>query len=439
MSQGITVKELLKTNKTGESKIRMSGLERGNESKSENELNNVNDMRFLGIQEEEKRVDQAQVNEGSSVANDSNEKDDEKEAKVLKTRKLKLFPSKRQGKKFRHSIDWFGAVRWTYNQCVFAHKKGILTGVPSRKELRNYCVSRSSPLFQQNEWLSETPQNIRDEAIIEFQRTLKSNFKALKEGPGRISKFDLKIKSKRRQPQHCQTIVVQKKYWNKNNMFPKFGMGTMKTTEKLPEELVAACKITMTRNGTMHIHIPVPLDVNFKERREDENKRALFIDPGIVRTFGTCYDLYGTLYEWGKNDISKMYDLCLQIDECVSDSMQNKKNEDGGFKHNDHRSWKRRHAKQKRFRLQAKLGNLRRDFHYRFAKHLCNNYDMIILPKFGVSDMVKKKTKTSKPKEGSDSKEDSKNVNPLDDPVRKSVKNLFRKLEKSTLKQRETC
>ena len=51
----------------------------------------------------------------------TNENENNKE--VLKTKIIKLKPSKEQDKTLR---KWFGASRWVYNQCVDLYNKGKL-------------------------------------------------------------------------------------------------------------------------------------------------------------------------------------------------------------------------------------------------------------------------------------------------------------------------
>ena len=44
-------------------------------------------------------------------------------------------------------------------------------------------------------------------------------------------------------------------------------------------------------------------------------------------------------------------------------------------------------------KLRRKIRNIKDDFHYKVCKYLCDNYDVILLPKFNVSNLVCKATR----------------------------------------------
>jgi len=90
-------------------------------------------------------------------------------------------------------------------------------------------------------------------------------------------------------------------------------------------------------------------------------------DPG-VRTFCTGYDLEGNAYEWGRNDISRIYRSCHSHDYLQSKWSSTE------ISHN-----KRYKLKKAGARIRKKIQNLVKDIHCKFTKYLCENYKVLLL------------------------------------------------------------
>jgi putative transposase len=103
------------------------------------------------------------------------------------------------------------------------------------------------------------------------------------------------------------------------------------------------------------------------------------IDPG-VRTFGTVYTDSGHVYEWGKQDIQRLYRLCKYLDALMGRMWER------GVRHRQRYKMRRAAA-----RMRKRIRNLVDDLHRVFAKWLCDNFQTILLPTFEVSKMVNKK------------------------------------------------
>ena len=100
------------------------------------------------------------------------------------------------------------------------------------------------------------------------------------------------------------------------------------------------------------------------------------MDPGI-RTFQTCYSPNGTVTEWGRSDISRIYRLCHSYDELQSQWMS---------KTILHR--KRYRLKRAGMQIHRKIRNLVDDLHKKLVRWLCENHTVILLPSFETSKMV---------------------------------------------------
>ena len=216
--------------------------------------------------------------------------------------------------------------------------------------------------------MTSTPYEVRDQAVKSLLSAYKSNFTALRNG--QISEFNIKFQRKK----GAQCIAILKKCFKKNGICPKFGLGILKGYETLPSELDHDSKL-LKENDKYYLLVP--------ELIQQENVKPMdsivAIDPG-VRTFATCYDAkQASIFEWGKCDIGRQYRLALQIDKLTSLRAQK-----------DVRT-KRRMALNKVIRRKrTKIKSLTQEMHRQFTKWLCENYQLIILPKFDVKNMTKR-------------------------------------------------
>jgi putative transposase len=105
-------------------------------------------------------------------------------------------------------------------------------------------------------------------------------------------------------------------------------------------------------------------------------ERTLSIDPGI-RTFATCYDDTGYVYEWGcARDRSRVMRLGL-----AADKLQHR-SDDSECRHRERYLLRRRMA-----RIREKIRNLVDDLHRRLIKWIVTNFDRVVLPPFNGHNM----------------------------------------------------
>ena len=124
-------------------------------------------------------------------------------------------------------------------------------------------------------------------------------------------------------------------------------------------------------NGRWFLIVPIMV-----QRKTSDNKgRVVAIDPG-VRTFAT----YFSETECGKIGVGafeRVIRLCYAMDVLQSKMSKTKHHQ---------RHCMKRAMKRLRWRLKDSLS----DLHHKTALYFVNNYDVIILPTFEVSDMVKR-------------------------------------------------
>ena len=72
-------------------------------------------------------------------------------------------------------MKWLGTVRWTYNRCVQSLKNKECKA--SKKELRELHIKKEA-VEEKFPWVLETPNDVRDEAMNDVLKAIKTNIAA---------------------------------------------------------------------------------------------------------------------------------------------------------------------------------------------------------------------------------------------------------------------
>jgi transposase len=318
-------------------------------------------------------IDPARKNQRIKKRNNSNKTCYKKEGKTKKppagkARKIRLYPNKEEREKLS---QWFGAARWTYNECCTAVYKH---GMPFKlKVLRNFAVNQDSLKARNLDWLFNTPRDIRDEALRDF-------LKAYDACKAKGNNFKLEPRKKK----ESESIVIPHRGWRprKNGKVVKNSTNTyqflkkIKSSEPLPRDLKYDSRLKKTKDGRYYLCIPRPLQPR-TENQGQQLKEVVAIDPG-VSTFAATYDTTGLVTEWGKQDIEHIIRICIQIDRIKSQIAKK-----------DYHNRRERLVLEKRMgKKSTRIQNLVTDIHHKFAKWLCLNYRYVLLPIFSTQDMV---------------------------------------------------
>lgn len=315
-----------------------------------------------------------------SVEGENSKEAKQRTSKIRKSVKLVANKSQRVGLRptpeVAHTLKrWFGCVRYTYNWalgCIKAKPTQYkLNMIWLRKRFINVCNIPKDKKF-----LLDTPKSIRDNAVSDLQDAFKSNFAIKKKNPNHT--FDIKFRNKK----DAQAITItsdQIKHWDTNktefSMFPTFLKNKIKfhvkKNKSVPSNVSYDCKLLMSRLGKFSLvivfHDP-PCE------NQTGKTKSCSIDPG-VRTALTIYcPEPGICYKIGDGDISRIYRLCLWLDKLIS-SQQNEKT---------------RGKRLAILRLRERIRNLVTEFHCKAVHFLLSKFNVIILPPFNVSQMVKK-------------------------------------------------
>lgn len=261
--------------------------------------------------------------------------------------------------------------RWTYNRAVEAINQQTVKA--NKKEMRAAFVNVTN-FTTENTWVKDVPYDIRDEAMNDALKALQA-WKAKKK-ENQKGGFHLKFRS-RLDP--VQSMAVLKKHWGhkRGGMAWLFSATALKCYDKRYRHLLDDLPhdSRFLRDKAKRYFLCVPID---REKRPTavQNGKVVAIDPG-VRTFLTTYDQDGEVHEWGKGDQTQLYKLGVHVDRL------NKKASSA-------RHASRRRIKKAIGRIYDRVRNLVDDVHKKAAKWLCENHQVVLIPKFSSQQMTRR-------------------------------------------------
>ena len=321
-------------------------------------------------------------------------------------------------------IRWFGAYRWTYNRCVQASIEKDSDDLISLRE--RFVNSDSSYISEHAHWITEIPYNLRYEAVREFASAKKAAMTRLQNEHAKGNTawtFKMKYRSKKHD---SEAIALPARYWKDGIPFGTYwrkkpcectppsrskpcGSSFDSQAEAgalnplvsrrndLPETLGHDSRI-LRKGGKFYLSVALSLPsprTGIPEHGKAPKHRGLWldnqepratgvlpppsesvvaIDPG-VRTFATLYDPNGKCLEWAPKDISRIQRLCAHMDKLTSRSQFVK-------------ARTRHRMKIALRRAREKVRHLVDEVHVKLARFLCENYNVVLLPKFEASRMV---------------------------------------------------
>ncbi|MBO6266732.1 MAG: transposase [Synergistaceae bacterium] len=288
----------------------------------------------------------------------------------VRTRKKRIYPDTEDK---RILVRWMGASRYAYNQAVETLKKGA--SPYDWRKLRNVLMP------EMPEWSKEIPYQVMSEAIHDACKAEKLRRQEHPEGK-------LHFRS-RKNPK--QTIFIPKNAVRHNRIFTRY-IGNLHPAEDFGRERIHRTEKSSWTEGEFDVRLTKShgrwfiLDVEVVAPAFAENQgRVVAIDPGI-RAFATFFspDSCGKI---GNGDFSRIMRLCLNMDRLKSEFDNTKKNKS--------LKAKKRYDRRKRLlkamdRLRWKISDLVDELHFKTIRFLLDNFDVIVIPKLGVPDMVEK-------------------------------------------------
>lgn len=268
---------------------------------------------------------------------------------------------------------WFGTHRYVYNQFLNYTKHNN-----DSKEWMNFYSMRNkfviynngeNEFFNGKEWMTETPKDIRADAIKSCISAHKSAFTNLRNK--NITHFQVNYKSKKRPTYSIAIPHTAIKYENGGfYIYKRYNKTPIKVHNRTLKKLR---NININHDSKLiydglHYYILVPIDQTTKRYFGDE-KRVIALDPG-VRTFQTGYSNDEIIEFSSRTD--KIAKLQRKVD--MLKSLRDKK---------------QKKIKRKRIlKINSKIRNVVDDTHWKTITYLRNNFTDVLLPSFDSQEMV---------------------------------------------------
>lgn len=288
-----------------------------------------------------------------------------------KCRKIRLYPTDEQK---RTLMKWFGVARLTYNLCVEALKNK--TAVATKKSLRQKFVKNEN-FKEDRPWVLDVPWDVRDEAANDLVKAVSAQYaKAAlaKTDEERAKVLGSTYKFRSRKNKH-QTIRLLAQKYGTGIYKSIWGKDAIRASEPLPDVMLYDCTLTRDWLGRFYLAVPRPLETRGENQAPISSADGVAaLDPGN-RTFQTVYST-NEIVEWGKGDQGRLVRLCHHLDQLHSRI-------DKASTHR--RRYRLRRASR---RASQRIRNVVDELHKKCAKWLCENYRVILIPKFESSKMV---------------------------------------------------
>jgi IS605 OrfB family transposase len=223
--------------------------------------------------------------------------------------------------------------------------------------------------IDQHKWMTKVPQAIRDGAILDLLKAIKSSI-ALHKATKKV--FKIKFKSCK---MPTDSIAINGRDWKNGVLYPMmWSKHRLKSVETIPSKLSYDCRLQRTHLNEYYLCIPIHSPLISKTSGVDESIIAL--DPG-VRTFMTGFDSDNNTLEWGMSDMRRIAKLHQHADKLQALVVKSK----GRPKRRKSKAFKR---------IYRKISNLIDDCHKKLSSALCKNYSVIMIPEFQTSRMSSK-------------------------------------------------
>lgn len=287
-----------------------------------------------------------------------------KEKLPLKTKKIALYPTRRQQEILE---SWFGAFRWFYNRTIDYTKENEVYDF--------FEVSTSMRInskFVLPDWCeNDIPPRVITGAISDCCKAYKTGFGQIKKGL--ITHFNLSYKTKK---DSSQCLYLEKSCFGKKGLLPKFKIGNIRGVYKRNKIQLKDISINhdcrLKKRGNKYF-LYVPEDNQFETYY---SSGLISLDSGI-RTFQTGYSLANHTVELGV-DCSKHFQKQLdRVDtlRSVADTSTNKRKKTKLFSR----------IKRINFSIENKVN----DLHWKTINFLTSNYKTIVVSDFQVASLLK--------------------------------------------------
>jgi putative transposase len=263
---------------------------------------------------------------------------------ITKAKFIKLDLTQQQRQTFK---KWNDCSRYVFNQTI-DYINSCVNFSPSWMDIKKDLLK------QLPNWCDDVPFLIKGNAIKEAHQAY---WKA---------KGHPKFRSRKNPTQSC---YIPKSAIKTSGIYPRVSGKNLQYNEALPELPLDGRLIYQYHEW--FLSVPQKVEAHVAENQG----RVVALDPG-VRTFQTFFSefLAGHI---GYDDFGRIQRLCHYLDNLISRTSK--------AKSKIKRSMKRAQA-----RMRKKIKNLIKEIHFKTARFLVDNFDVILLPTFETSKMASK-------------------------------------------------
>jgi putative transposase len=263
---------------------------------------------------------------------------------TIKAKSVKLYPIQKQKRTFK---KWHDCSRYTFNQTI-DYIRSCVNFSPSWMDIKKDLLKRLP------EWCDEVPFQIKGIAVKEAHQAF---WKA---------KGHPRFRSRKAPMQSC---YIPKSAIKNTGIYPRVSGKGLRLSEFLPESPLDSRLIY--QYNEWFLSVPHKTTTHVAESQG----RVVALDPG-VRTFQSFYS-ESVAGHIGYDDFGRIQRLCFHLDDLISRTSK----ATGKAK---------REMKKAQTRIRKKIKNLTKEIHFKTARFLVDNFDVILLPTFETSQMVGK-------------------------------------------------
>lgn len=294
----------------------------------------------------------------------------------LRSRKIQVYPTREQKLLMNKYRD---CGRFIHNKCLtlVSEYKKQYKKFPTVQYLRDTLVNSNSRLMQNHPWMSKFAYNFRRDIVDNILKNYNSNFARCKKNKDKKT-FIIKFKSKKIQERCGWSFRIGEDDWQIKKPTSPWRM----LWGNLPDNIKLTRDSRFIITGTGKYFITKVSKVIEKSSKEN----IIVCDPGI-RTFQTMYDVKEDTFVEMSPGISKS----VRIEKHFIKKMQSK------ISKNEFKTHRQRYNFKKAYkRALERLRNRIDDLHKCGAKYLCDNYNIIIIPKLNLAtSKVSRRIKTT--------------------------------------------
>lgn len=287
---------------------------------------------------------------------------------LRRCRKVMLRPTMEQIQILRR---WFGAARDVYNVSVDRLRSDMCL---KEKDLREGLTTDRRGLVPGKEYLKETPNHIRQLAITDLVSARRSAW--ANKGAGNIRHFAFKYRTRKDRTEtiRIDNVALKRDVSGKAvTPFVGSGIGPVACAEWVPPTK-AEYKIFRDRCGDFYLI--VPFEIPAVVRGDTQALRVAALDPG-VRTFQSYYSVDGEVGEIAPFAGKRIWGLHRRARHLLKEA-------------NSSCHQRSRNLRKASARYFSRVDDLLSDLHFKASRFLCNRFNVIYLPSFRVSGMVKR-------------------------------------------------